>query len=125
MKHELFVEQPNMELKKGIVVKADTELFYKNEKVEQVLKNMVLETILNDEGTNGTNAYKSKSYLQIGLNAGDILLFDETRVYYMPPYPMSTVEDAISDLDSLKDIQLSEEDSDETGGSKKENTGTD
>lgn len=104
MKHELFVEQPVLDLKEGIRVTADTELLYKNEKVEQVIKNLVLETILDDAGTNGINTYKSKSYLSINLNPGDILLFDEQRGYYMPSYPMATIDDAISDINSLSDI---------------------
>lgn len=110
MKHELFVEQPNIELKPGIRVTKDTELTYKNDKVEQVLKNLVLETLLEEEGTNGINTFKSKSYISINLNGGEILLFDESRGYYMPPYPMESVEDAICDIESLKGITLNEED---------------
>lgn len=109
MKHELFVEQPSIDLKVGIKVTKESELLYKNEKVEQVLKDLTLETILDDEGTNGINTYKSKSYLTISLNEGDILLFDEKRGYYMPPYPMSSIEDAISDIESLKGMKLEEE----------------
>lgn len=104
MKHEMFVEQPVLDLKEGIRVSAETEILYKNEKVEQVLKNLVLETILDDEGTNGINTYKSKSYLSINLNPGDILLFNEQRGYYMPPYPVTSIDDAISDISSLSDI---------------------
>lgn len=106
---ELFVEQPNLELKKGIRVTKDTEITYKNEKVEQALKGLVLETVLDDAGTNGINTYKSKSYLTINLNDGDILLFDESRGYYMPTYPMTTIEDAISDVESLRHIRIKEE----------------
>lgn len=101
MKHELFVEQPVLDLKEGIKVTNETELSYKSDKVEQVLKNLVLETILDDAGTNGCNSYKSKSYLSINLNPGDILLFDEQRGYYMPPYPVTSIDDAISDINSL------------------------
>ncbi len=108
MKHELFVEQPNIELKKGIKVTKETELTYSNDKVEQELKDLILETILTDEGTNGVNAYKSKSYIHISLNEGDILLFDENRGYYMPPYPMESIEEAISDIESLRGIKLNE-----------------
>lgn len=104
MRHELFVEQPVLDLKEGIKVSADTELSYRNDKVEQVLKDLVLETILSDAGTNGANSYKSKSYLSINLNPGDILLFDEQRGYYMPPYPMTSIDDAISDMSSLADL---------------------
>ena len=109
MKHELFVEQPSIELLKGIKVNKETELTYKSDKVEQVLKNLVLETILDDEGSNGINTYKSKSYISINLNDGDILLFDEVRGYHMAKYPVSTIEDAISDINSLKDIKLIED----------------
>ena len=104
MKHELFVEQPVLDLKEGIRVAEDTELLYKNEKVEQVLKNLVLETIIDEVGSNGINTYKSKSYLSINLNDGDILLFDANRGYYMPPYPVVSIADAISDITSLEDV---------------------
>ena len=104
MKHEIFVEQPVLDLKEGIKVTEETELSYKNEKVEQVLKDLVLETILDEAGSNGVNTYKSKSYLSINLNPGDILLFDESRGYYMPPYPVTSIDDAISDISSLADI---------------------
>lgn len=109
MKHELFVEQPNIELKEGIRVTKDTELTYKNSRVEQVLKDLVLETMLEEEGTNGINTYKSKSYISIKLNGGEILLFDEERGYYMPPYPMESIEDAISDIESLRNFKINEE----------------
>lgn len=104
MKHELFVEQPVLDFKEGIKVTEETELLYKNDKVEQVLKNLVLETIMDDAGSNGFNTYKSKSYLSINLNPGDILLFDSNRGYYMPPYPVTSIDDAISDITSLSDI---------------------
>ena len=104
MKHELFVEQPVLDLKEGIRVSGETELYYKNENVEQVLKELVLETVLEDAGSNGVNTYKSKSYVSINLNPGDILLFNEQRGYYMPPYPVTSIDDAISDINSLADI---------------------
>lgn len=104
MKLEFFVEQPNIELKKGIKVTKDTELTYKTDKVEQVLKDLVLETILDDEGTNGFNTYKSKSYISINLNDGDILLFDENRGYHMPKFDVTTIDEAISDISSLNDV---------------------
>ena len=104
MEHELFVEQPVLDLKEGIKVSEKTELFYKNDKVEQVLGGLVLESILDEEGSNGFNRYKSKSYLSIQLNPGDILLFDSSRGYYLPSYPVTSIDDAISDMDSLRNI---------------------
>jgi hypothetical protein len=102
MKHELFVEQPNLEMYIGVKVFKDTEISYKTEKVEQVLKDCVLETILNEEGTNGINSYTSKSYLKINLNPGDVLLFNKDRGYYMPPYPVTSIPDAINDIQSIE-----------------------
>ena len=104
MRHELFVEQPVLDLKVGVKVTEETEIHFKNDHVEQTLQNLVLETILDEEGSNGFNTYKSKSYLRINLNAGDILLFDENRGYYMPSYPVTTIDQAISDISSLADI---------------------
>jgi hypothetical protein len=108
MKFDLFVEQPNIDLKKGVKVTKETELTYSNDKVEQELKNLVLETMLEEEGSNGVNTYTSKSYLRINLNDGDILLFDENRGYYMPPYPVESIDDAISDIESLRGIEINE-----------------
>lgn len=109
MKFELFVDQPSLELKKGIMVKKDTEVSFQNENVEQLLKDLTLDTIMSEEGTNGINSYKSKSHISITLNEGDILLFDPSRGYYLPPYPKTTIEQAIEDISSLKGIKLSEE----------------
>lgn len=109
MTHELFVEQVVLDLKEGIRVSADTELLYKNDHVEQVLKDLVLETIVNESGSNGINTYTSKSYLKINLNPGDILLFNDARGYYMPPFPVCTIDDAISDICSLDGIPRTKE----------------
>lgn len=108
MKHELFVEQPDISLKKGIKITKEIKLTYKNEKVEQELKDLKLETYIEDEGTNGINSYTSKSYIKINLNEGDVLLFDENRGYYMPTYPVESIEDAISDIESLRGLTLNE-----------------
>jgi hypothetical protein len=104
MKLELFVEQPNLDLKEGIKVTKETTIGYCNEKVKQTLKDLVLNTTITDEGSNGFNSYKSTSNIELHLNEGDILLFHEERGYYMPPFPMATIDDAISDINSLSDI---------------------
>lgn len=109
MQFELFVDQPSLELKKGIQVHKDTEVAFKNENVEQLLKDLKLDTILDEEGSNGINSYKSKSHISITLNEGDILLFDPSRGYYLPPYPKTTIEQAIEDISSLKGVRFAEE----------------
>ena len=106
MDFQLFVEQPSLELKKGIMVREDTDLEYESEKARQALRDLTLETYLSDEGTNGINSYKSESYITISLNAGDILLFDPVRGYYLPSYPQTTIEKAIEDISSLRGIKL-------------------
>lgn len=109
MKLELFVEQPNIDLKSGIKVTKETNIVYNTEKVKQTLRNLVLETELEDEGTNGINSYKSTSRIFVYLNDGDILLFSEERGYYMPPYPVVSIDDAITDIESLKGLNFKEE----------------
>lgn len=109
MKHQLFVDHPSLDLYKGILVEKDTEVSFKNENVEQLLKDLKLDTIMTDEGSNGINTYKSKSHISITLNEGDILLFDPSRGYYLPPYPKTTIEQAIEDISSLKGTKLSDE----------------
>ncbi len=104
MRHELFVDQPVLDLREGVRVSRDTKFSYKNDKVEQELENLVLETIMHDAGTNGTNVYKSKSYISVTLNPGDVLLFDERRGYYLAAFPVVSIDDAISDISSLSDI---------------------
>lgn len=104
MKKELFVEQPNLDLKEGVRVTKDTAFGYSTENVKQTLKDLVLTTTISEEGSNGFNSYKSTSNIELILNSGDILLFDESRGYYMPPYPMVSIDDAISDINSLSDI---------------------
>lgn len=109
MKLELFVDKPSIDLMEGIKVKEDTEVEYSNENVEQELKNLVLDTLLKSEGTNGINVYSTVSHIHLHLNEGDILLFDENRGYYLPSYPVESIEDAISDIESLRGFELSEE----------------
>ena len=100
----LFVEQPNLELKRGISVTADTKLTYKTDKVQQSIEDLVLKTHIKEEGSNGYNSYESESDIKIQLQPGNILLFDEGRGYYMPTYPVTTIDDAISDISSLEDF---------------------
>ena len=109
MKFELFIDQPSLDLKKGIQVTKDTETTFKNDNVEQVIKDLKLETIMDEEGTNGFNSYKSKSHISITLNEGDILMFDPDRGYYLPPYPKTRIEQAAADLAALKDVKLQDE----------------
>nr|DAS65356.1 MAG TPA: hypothetical protein [Bacteriophage sp.] len=104
-KLEKFVEQPELSIFEGVKVSKDTERSFKNDAVEQELKDLKLETIITEDGSNGINTYSRKTYLKINLNEGDILLFNEEKGFYLPTYPVSTIEDAISDINSLKNIK--------------------
>lgn len=104
MKLELFVDQPNLELKQGVQVRRDTKLSFQNETVEQLLQDLQLDTIMEESGTNGINSYKTRSHIRIQLNEGDILLFDPSRGYYLPHYPKVTIRQAIEDIRSLEGI---------------------
>ncbi|MBQ3193787.1 MAG: hypothetical protein IJB59_09500 [Oscillospiraceae bacterium] len=99
---ELFVDQPNLELKQGIQVRKDTKLSFQNETVEQLLQDLQLDTIMEESGTNGINSYKTKSHICIQLNEGDVLLFDPARGYYLPHYPKVTIRQAVEDIRSLE-----------------------
>ncbi len=105
MKHEFFVEQPNIELKPGIRVNKNTKIKFASSKVKQKVIGLVLRTVLEEEGNNGINTYKTKSEIIVKLNEGDILLFDEQRGYYLSPYPMTSIDDAIGDIESLRNIK--------------------
>lgn len=127
MKHRLFVEQPSIDMKPGIRVTKETELIYKNDTVEQVIKDLKLETIKQETGTNGINAYETKSLIKIGLNEGDILLFDKRIGYYLPYTSVSSIDEAIDDLESLRefaDMEVDEsvfkEDNDEVKGNEED-----
>lgn len=109
MEFELFVDQPNLELKRGITVKEGTELSFQNETVEQVLKNLQLDTIMEESGSNGVNSYKTKSHISIQLNEGDVLLFDPSRGYYLPHYPKVTIRQAIEDIEALGKVSVAVE----------------
>lgn len=114
-KLNLFVEQPNISLFKGIKVTKDTVRNYNSETVEQEIKDLKLETIITEDGSNGINTYSRKTYLKINLNEGDILLFDEQKGFYLPTYPVSMIEDAITDINSLKDFENKEVEYDTKG----------
>lgn len=104
MKHELFVEQPSIDLMEGIRVTEETALTFKSDSAEQTLKDLVLETVLEETGSTGFNRYSTKSRIRIELNPGDILLLHKERGYYLPKFPVESVEEAVADLESLRGL---------------------
>lgn len=99
-----FIFKPDITLYSGVLVTKDTKLEYKNKNVKQKLENLKLEMTTHTKENN----YVAKSQLVFNLSDGDILLFDEEVGYQVPRVPMSTIEDAIVDIEALKDFDKEE-----------------
>ena len=96
-----FIRKPSIDLMPGIRVTAETELDFKNERVEQTLRNLVLHTVATIEG----EGYKSTSNTTIYLTDGDVLIFEEDgRGYIKPVEGFVTIAEAIDDLTNIKDL---------------------
>lgn len=98
---QLFIRRPNIELLTGIRITKDTELEFKNDNVEQTIKDLVLHSVTTVEG----NGFKSKYDTTIQLAEGDVLVFEEEgRGYIKPVEDFVTIEEAIDDLTNIKDL---------------------
>jgi hypothetical protein len=93
-----FIFKPDITLYSGVLVNKDTKLEYKNENVEQKLENLVLEMTTYTKENN----YEARSNLVFHLNEGDILLFDEEVGYQVPRVPMTTLKDALTDIEAIQ-----------------------
>ena len=98
---QVFIRKPSIDLYAGIRVDKDTVLEYENENVKQNLKDLVFHTITRVKGDNFESVYDTT----IHLSEGDILVFEEEgRGYIKPVESFVSVEEAIEDLTSIKDI---------------------
>ena len=96
-----FIRRPSIDLMPGIRVTAETELDFKNERVEQILRNLVLHTVSHIEG----EGYKSTNDTTIYLSDGDVLIFEEEgRGYIKPVDGFVMIEEAIEDQTNIKDL---------------------
>lgn len=93
-----FIFKPDITLYSGVLVTKDTKLEYKNDNVDQKLENLVLEMTTYTKENN----YEARSNLVFHLNEGDILLFDEEVGYQVPRVPMTTLKDALTDIEALQ-----------------------
>lgn len=93
-----FILKPDITLYSGVQVNKDTKLEYSNENVVQSLENLVLEMTTYTKENN----YEAKSNLTFHLSEGDILLFDEEVGYQVPRVPMTTLRDALIDIDAIQ-----------------------
>lgn len=99
-----FIYKPSIDMLAGIKVTKETTLEYENENVKQTLKDLVFDSTTTVNGyANGEN-YISTYHTVITLNEGDILIFEEEgRGYIKPVENFVTVEEAIKELECLKE----------------------
>lgn len=96
-----FIKKPNIDMYAGIQVDKDTTLEYKNENVQQTLKDLVFHSITKVKGENFESVYDTTIYLSVG----DILVFEEEgRGYIKPVEELVTVGEAIEELNCIKDL---------------------
>lgn len=97
----VFIRKPSIDLYPGIRVTKDTDMEYKNENVEQTVKDLVLHSITKVKG----EGYESTYNTTIQLKEGDILIFEEEgRGYVKPVEYFVTIQEAIDDLENIKDL---------------------
>lgn len=98
---KVFIQKPSLDLHPGIVVDKDTVLSYKNEHVEQTLKDLVLHSITKVRGEN----FESVQHTTIQLQEGDVLVYEEEgRGYIKPVEAFVTITEAIEELTNIKDL---------------------
>ena len=97
---EKYIVKPSIDMYMGVKVDKDTKLEYKTDEVEQTVENLVLNSVTKITGEN----YKSEYHTTIILQEGDILIFeDEGRGYIKPVEEFMSVEDAIKELENIKE----------------------
>lgn len=98
---QVYIRKPGIDLYPGIRVDKDTVLEYKNENVEQTMKDLVLHSVTKVKG----DGYESTYDTTIRLQEGDILVFeDEGRGYIKPVEVFATIQEVIDELESIKDL---------------------
>ena len=96
-----YIRKPSIDLYPGIEVTKDTVLEYKNENVKQTLKGLVFHSVTKVKG----EGYRSKYDTTIQLKEGDILIFEEEgRGYIKPVEEFVTIQEAIDELENIKDL---------------------
>ena len=95
-----FILKPNITLYPGIRVDKNTELEYKSEFVNQTVKDLVFHTVSKVNGDKFESVYDTTIFLE----EGDILISDGERGYIKPVQSFVTIEEAIEDLENIKDL---------------------
>ena len=96
-----FINKPSIDMYPGIKVVKSTEFEFKNENVEQTLKDLVFRSITRVKG----EGYESEYRTTINLQEGDVLIFEgEGRGYIKPVESFVTVSEAIEELEHIEDL---------------------
>ena len=96
-----FIRKPSVVMYAGIRVDRDTDIDYKDENVEQTIKDLVLHSVTKVSGEGFESVYDTT----ITLTEGDVLIFDEKRGYIKPVEPFVSVTEAIDELTCIKDLR--------------------
>ena len=97
-----FIRKPSLDMLAGIKVDKDTVLEYKNDNVDQTLKELVLHSITKVKGDNFESVYDTT----IQLSEGDVLIFEEEgRGYIKPVEEFVTVKEAKKELNCISDLE--------------------
>lgn len=96
-----YINKPSIDMYSGIKVTKDTTLEYESETVKQFVKDLVLDSTTTVKGDGYTSTY----HTVIELKEGDILIFEEEgRGYIKPVEQFVTVEEAIKELECIKEV---------------------
>jgi hypothetical protein len=99
---QVFIRKPSIDFYPGIRVEKDTEFEYKNDSVEQTLKDLTFRSITKVKGESFESVYDTT----IHLKEGDILVYEEEgRGYIKPVEEFVTVSEAIEDLKNIEDLR--------------------
>ena len=97
-----FIRKPSIDMHAGIRVDKDTVLEYKNDNVDQTLKDLVFHSVTKVKGDNFESVYDTT----IQLKEGDILIFEEEgRGYIKPVEEFVTVKEAIEEFKCISDLE--------------------
>ena len=98
---QVFIQKPSVDLYPGVKVDKDSAFEYKNEHVEQELRDLVFRSKTKVKGEGFESVYDTTIYLK----EGDVLVFEEEgRGYIKPVEEFVTVSEAIDELSCIKDM---------------------
>lgn len=98
---QVFMRKPSIDLYSGVRVDKNTVLEYKNENVEQTLKDLIFHSVTKVKGDSFESVYDTT----IQLKEGDVLVFEaEGRGYIKPVEDFVTIAEAIEDLTNIKGV---------------------